>query len=288
MTASEGGREHLKRAVVVVSLVGGILLFLWWSPIALFNFAVAAAAVLATQELYAMFGVAQRDRVLHAIGLAAAAGLVLQMALLPPATLAVSIPLLIMIILSVLAFRTRGPSGTELETALVVIFGALYIPVMLGQVIYIRASERGLEWVAIVVVAIFTREISAHFAGKLFRRSKPLNVNINEHKSYVGAVIGAAAASAAALLMSRYLIVGITTVQALAFGACLGIACQLGDFSESYLKRVSGFRHSGKLLGPEGGVLDFVDAAAFAIVTARLLMLVWEFQSAGAAGRGTS
>jgi len=276
MPAGDGERENLKRAVVVVSLVGAILLFLWWAPALVFNIGVAVVAVLATHEVYVMLDVANRDRVLRAIGLAGAAALMLQMALLPAATLAVSIPLLVMIVLSVLAFRTRSADGKEFETALVVLFGALYMPVMMGQVIYIRASEHGREWVAIVVATVFTREISAHFAGALFPDSKPLNVHINERKSYVGAAIGVAAASAAALLVSRYLIGDLTIVQALAFGACLGAACQLGDLSESYLKRVAGFRHSGKLLGPEGGALDFVDAAAFAIVTARLLLLVWE------------
>jgi len=276
MPDGEERHEHLKRAIVVVSLVSGILLFLWWAPVPLFDFGVAAAALLATHELYVMFDVARGDRVLRAIGLAGAAALILQMALFPATPPAVSISLLFMVVLSILAFRTKGPNGKELETALVVLFGALYIPLMLGQVIFIRASEHGREWVAVVVVSVFTREISAHFAGKLFRGSQPLNVNINEHKSYAGAALGAAAASGAALLMSRSLIVGVPAVRALAFGACLGIACQLGDFSESYLKRVAGVRHSGKLLGPEGGVLDFVDAAAFAIVTARLLLLVLE------------
>ncbi len=209
----------------------------------------------------------------------------LQMAFLPAATLPVSISLLVMIVLSTLAFRTRRPDRKELETALVVLFGAFFMPLMMGQLIYIRASGHGREWVAMVVVTVFTREVSAHFAGSLFPSAKPLNASINERKSYAGAVIGAAAASAAALLASRYLIVGFTIVQAVTFGACLGVACQLGDLSESYLKRAAGFRHSGKLLGPEGGVLDFVDAAAFAIVTARLLLLVWESSSAGPAGR---
>jgi len=276
MTAGDGEREHLKRAVLVVLLVGATLLFLWWAPPLVFNIGAITVAVLATHELYVMFDVANSNRVQWAIGLIGAAALMLQMAFLPAATLTVSIPFFFVIVLSALVFRTRSPDGKELETALFVIFGALYIPIMMGQVIYIRASVHGREWVAIVVVTVFTREISAHFAGSLFPASKPLNVNINERKSYVGAAIGAAAASVAALFVSRWLIGGIPIVHAIAFGASLGVACQLGDLSESYLKRVAGFRHSGKLLGPEGGVLDFVDAASFAIVTARLLLLVWD------------
>ena len=269
--------DRLKRGVVVVSLVGGSLLFVWWAPVPVFNAGAIAVAVLATHELYKMFDAANGERLLRAIGLGGAAALMLQRALLPAGTLIVSIPLLIMIVLSVLAFKTRSPDARELQTALVVMFGTVYIPVMIGQVISIRALANGRQWVAIVVFTIFIREISAHFAGRLFPAGKLLNVHINEHKSFSGAVIGAAVASVAALVASRYLIEGVTIAQAAAFGACLGVACQLGDLSESYLKRVAGVRHSGKLLGPEGGVLDFVDAAAFAIVTARLLLLVWEY-----------
>lgn len=262
----------MRRAVVVVSLVAAILLFLWFAPAAVFDVAVAIAAVLATHELYAMFDVANGQRFLYAIGLLAAVGLVAQMALLPAATLGVSVALFVMFVLTIVAFTTKRPGPTELLQALVVILGVLYVPLMLGQVVWIRASEHGREWVAIIVATIFTREISAHFAGKLLPAGKPLNAHINQYKSYTGAIAGAAAAAVAALCASRYFNVGATAAGALVFGACVGLACQLGDFAESYLKRVAGVRHSGTILGPEGGVLDFLDAASFAILTARLLL----------------
>jgi len=262
----------MKRAVVVVSLVAAILLFAWWAPPLAFNLAVMAAAVLATRELYAMFGVAGGDRFLWTIGLIATAALTL----LPATTLIVAIPFLVMSILAATAFRTKRPQTSELMIALIVIFGIIYMPLTLGQAICLRAAHHGRELIMIVVAAVFTREISAHFAGKLFHSGKPLNGYVNEHKSYTGAAISAVVAAGVVLWLSWRLNAGFTTMQALAFGLCLGVACQLGDFAESYLNRVSGVRHSGTILGPEGGVLDFLDAAAFAILAARLFLFVIE------------
>jgi CDP-diglyceride synthetase len=273
--AQDGEFRNRTRAVTVVSLVGAILLFLWWTPEFIFNLAVVAVVVLATHEFYAMLSVANDNTTYRSAGLLGAAGLTLQMAVLPSVTLGVSIAFFLMLVLSTAALRTTRPSRDELEELLVVLFGALYVAAMTGQLIYIRASDHGRELVAVLILTVFTRETGAHFAGLLFPGRRALNSSINANKSYVGAVLGAATATTAAVALSRYLNVGFTIFQAVTFGACLGAACQFGDLSESYLKRVAGRRHSGKLLGPEGGLLDFLDAAAFAIVMARLLLLVW-------------
>lgn len=250
---------------MVVSLVAAILAFLWWAPVALFHGALAAVTLLATHELYAIFAVAEHDRVLYALGMIGAAALFVQPLL---------VPIVIVVLFSVVALKTRNPDRTELELVFVTLFGILYMPLLMGQLLAIRVMDHGREWAATIVVTVFAREISAHFAGKLLPPGRPLNRHINEQKSFIGAAIGATGATIATLVMTRALIPDYPPTRALALGLSLGIACQLGDLSESYLKRVAGSRHSGTLLGPEGGVLDFTDAAAFAIVTARLFLLM--------------
>jgi CDP-diglyceride synthetase len=81
----------------------------------------------------------------------------------------------------------------------------------------------------------------------------------------------------AAVIFTRAWGLAVTTGQAVVLGLAIGAACQLGDLSESYLKRVMGRRHSGRALGPQGGLLDTTDALAFAAVVVHGLLHVWGF-----------
>jgi len=98
---------------------------------------------------------------------------------------------------------------------------------------------------------------------------------VSPRKNYAGWLVGATASLVAALIARRALGLAMTDGQAVVFGLCLGGACQLGDLSESYLKRMVRRRHSSNALGPEGGLLDTTDALAFGAVVASGLLHLW-------------
>jgi phosphatidate cytidylyltransferase len=66
----------------------------------------------------------------------------------------------------------------------------------------------------------------------------------------------------------------LTGMDAIILGASFGIISQLGDFSESLLKRSAGVKDSSLLIPAHGGMLDRVDSLLF---TAPLLYYYMSF-----------
>ena len=275
--AAHANTAIAKRAAVVVSLVTAELLVLWFAPAIVFNLGVAFIIVFAIRELYFLDNSSYKMSLLRSAGLLGGGLLALQMTFVPTLPLGLSVPVLVILLFSVTVFKTNRPTPEEFRELLFVMFCVLYIGAMFGLVILIRNARLGRELTLILILTVFTRETVAHFAGSLFPSGRALNSSINPRKSYGGAFVGIAGAIGVVILLSRYVEVGFTISRAVLFGACVGVACQLGDLSESYIKRVTGRRHSGSVFGPEGGLLDFLDAAAFANVIACLLLFLWGY-----------
>lgn len=127
-----------------------------------------------------------------------------------------------------------------------------------------------------LVVCVACSDTAAFFAGKYIKAKKPELLHplseASPNKSREGALAGLVAGTFFGLVFglsivdeSFFLALGASFV-ASAFGI-------LGDLFESYLKRLSGVKDSGALLGEHGGVLDRFDAIFFGAI-AMLVVLV--------------
>jgi phosphatidate cytidylyltransferase len=142
------------------------------------------------------------------------------------------------------------------------LFGILFIGFLLAYVSLIWNMTNGRLWVLFLMVTIWAGDIFALLSGSFFGRHK-LYPKISPNKTFEGlggAIVGSIiVALAFALLFIPHLGKGPCIL--LAIG--LGILGQLGDFTESMLKRSAQVKDSGTLIPGHGGMLDRLDSFLF-------------------------
>jgi phosphatidate cytidylyltransferase len=144
----------------------------------------------------------------------------------------------------------------------IMFFGIFYIGFLLSHVSLIRNMVDGKQWVLFLIATVWAGDISAFLSGTLLGRHK-LYPKISPKKTYeglVGGIVGSiTVALAFALLFIPQLEIGFCIF--LAIG--LGVLGQLGDFTESMLKRSAQVKDSGSLIPGHGGMLDRLDSFLF-------------------------
>jgi phosphatidate cytidylyltransferase len=125
-----------------------------------------------------------------------------------------------------------------------------------------ESTPRGLAWTLVVVIAIWIGDSAAYLGGRSFGRRK-LAPALSPGKTVEGGIAGLLAAML--MVAAAFPLVGLGDPWlGLATGAALGLAGQVGDLAESFLKRQAGVKDTGDLIPGHGGVLDRIDALLFA------------------------
>lgn len=257
-----GGRKTIKQRILTGAIALPLLiLFILYAPPLLFHGLVCLVALVGLCEFYAMALPAERrpERWL------AVAGGVLLTALAAtgrPFALQGGLTILLLgfAVLFLLRFRDLGSVAHHLAF---VLFGFLYLPLLLGHLSLLRLLPFGREWIFLVLLVIMMGDSLAYFTGISFGRRK-LYPAISPNKSVEGAVGGLAGSLAGAFLARAWFFPELPVAGALFFGVAVGIAGQLGDLFESMLKRGFGVKDSGKIIPGHGGILDRLDSLLFA------------------------
>lgn len=108
--------------------------------------------------------------------------------------------------------------------------------------------------------AAWGNDVGAFFTGKFFGKNR-IFPELSPKKTLEGCMGGVAVATAGFLIMS--IILGIPAGHGILLGCFAGMFGQIGDLSESALKREVGIKDSGTIFGSHGGLLDRIDSILF-------------------------
>jgi len=169
-----------------------------------------------------------------------------------------------------------------LENIATIIFGFVWIGLMMGSLIKLRNHEAGgynigFELTLSLMVSIWLCDTAAYFMGKRFGKRKILP-QVSPKKTWVGCTAGLVSSIITMILfyfayhpLGGYFFAGhLTLVDVILLGMIYGVIGQTGDFTESLLKRESGIKDSGSMLKAHGGILDRFDSLTFTAPVAYL------------------
>ena len=196
-------------------------------------------------------------------------------------------PLLALILVLMARAHTRPEGlGPQLKNIAVTVFGVLYIAVPMAFLVLTRflteqqSGKEGWHLVMLVLAVTKASDAGAYFTGTLIGRHK-LAPRVSPNKTVEGSAGGIAASTLAAVIMAYSL--NIRTLLSLdhalfatiSFGIIIGVASQVGDLTESFIKRSTDTKDSGSLLPSFGGVLDLIDSFLVAAPVAYFVLAIF-------------
>jgi phosphatidate cytidylyltransferase len=148
------------------------------------------------------------------------------------------------------------------------LFGIFYVSWCFSFLIKVRhlsgpALPSGPWLVAFLILVTKAGDVGAYAVGSIFGRHTLIR-RISPSKTWEG-VAGGLLFSVAAALAMQGVFSKVHLGHLLTLGLLLGTLGQLGDLSESLIKRDAQVKDSGQILPGMGGVLDVLDSLLFAI-----------------------
>ncbi|MEE8142141.1 MAG: phosphatidate cytidylyltransferase, partial [Planctomycetota bacterium] len=169
------------------------------------------------------------------------------------------LPLLLLLGLPViLGIRALGrpPGRDAFREIAVASLGIIAIVIPLMFCLLLRLKDRGEWWVLLVLLLVKGNDIGAYLVGSKLGRT-PLHP-ISPKKTVEGSIAGWLLGVLVACALIKPL--GLNLFEGCFLGALGGIAGQVGDLAESFLKRSWGVKNSGALVPSFGGALDLLDS----------------------------
>jgi phosphatidate cytidylyltransferase len=252
----------------------------------------------AVMLLLGLFSVAELTRALEANGtrplrtgaLTFTALLIAAVALdASPAVLAGLLTAAVLGTLAIAVFRPQPIPG--LQDWALTLAGTLYVAIPIAHFVALRAlpgdatrgwvnelvdllgsdgTGLGLSWFGLALSVTWLTDTAAYLIGRAYGTTK-LIPSVSPGKTRVGAAAGLAAGALTGIAAAALFGVPVAWYTAVGVGLVLATVGQVGDLSESLIKRSLGIKDMGHLIPGHGGLLDRIDALLFALPVAYYL-----------------
>jgi phosphatidate cytidylyltransferase len=141
---------------------------------------------------------------------------------------------------------------------------------------YVVDARGGTVLAMFPILLIWATDVGAYTFGRLFGSHK-LMPSVSPGKTVEGAVGGLVLSVVVGWLYVAFLLhplaqLALRPASIVAFAVCLSVVAQIGDLTESLLKREAGMKDSSTIIPGHGGVLDRFDSLLFALPVAALLL----------------
>lgn len=191
--------------------------------------------------------------------------------------------LLLCLLSCFLYYFNRGKSPLQNLSATVFSIAYLAVPLScMTRIVYFfgeKVDFDGRWWLLYLLVVTKMTDTGGFFVGKKFGKEK-LAPYISPKKTWEGALGGFIAAIFSSIFIMLLASIfdrgafGLTLWQSIWLGAGISICAQIGDLSESLLKRDGGIKDSNQVPGL-GGMLDIVDSLVFSAPLVYIFLKVY-------------
>jgi len=254
---------HLKRWITALIAIPILVYIIGFGPRWLFHALLCSAAITAFIEFYRITGADGSKFILYGnsflIFLLFTAIYLRQVLFVPIIT-----ALWVFLPMGCLMMHKPNP-GKELTAEMgLAVFGPVYIALPLAMLALIDFRPNGKIWVFFLLAVIFAGDTGAFYFGRQFGKHK-LHKVVSPGKSWEGAAGGLICSAGAGILFLLVFRLHPLETAIIILILLLSVMGQIGDLSESLLKRNHGIKDSGGILPGHGGILDRIDGLLFAI-----------------------
>ncbi|WP_253300039.1 phosphatidate cytidylyltransferase [Wolbachia endosymbiont of Chironomus riparius] len=141
------------------------------------------------------------------------------------------------------------------------IFALILIALPNASLIYLYNLPQGKHVLVWLILTIWSIDIAAYSFGKQFGGARICPI-ISPRKTWSG-LLGAIIISVVLTTFGSLFLRLFPILYSPAIGCIIAIVAQVGDFTESAIKRAYGVKDSGSIIPGHGGVLDRMDSFIF-------------------------
>lgn len=195
------------------------------------------------------------------------------------------VPIFASLTLLALVFDIMRKHRAPLANVSTTLFGVAYVALLMLHFIWLRGLKLNYPWdgspggihslkifshpiehgALLVMFVLFTSwalDTGAYFVGKFYGKNK-LAPRLSPGKTWEGSVGGFVSAMIIAAIAAA--IIHMPQPHGLILGALIGISGQIGDLTESAIKREIGVKDFGSIMPGHGGVMDRLDSLLFTV-----------------------